>query len=109
MIANGTSLEDINKLMPSEAWDLYSTLQSGLWGYVKDYIIAYNTQEILNDLLQVNISAFSKNYKPKPLPKFEKIYPDVHLFLNNGETKKDISIDDQFRRIFGANSIKIKK
>ena len=99
LIANGVSLEDISKLTPSEAYDLWITLQCGLWGFKKDYLINYNTQCILHDIGQILIAVNSKKHKNKSFTNFDKLYPNVDLFMNCGRTKKPTDINDKFRKL----------
>ena len=69
---------------------------------MKDYSIAYTTQGILNDILQAILSVFNKNYRAKEL-KFEKLYPDLFLFLNANQKEK--TMDDKFKEIFRNNGV----
>ena len=107
LISNGFSLKDINNLSIQEAQDLWVGLQNGLWGFTKDYMLAYNQNYFLHLLKETLIGVNSnKPYRAKPFVKFDKLYPQVDFFLN-GKDPKDTDVNEKFKLCFRMHGSKV--
>ena len=81
-------------------FDIAYLLRSGVIGWQADargdysaYVQGHNLQQLL---IQVN----SKNYKPKPAPQFQELFPE-HQRLHMLDKKKEVDLDSKLESVLG--------
>ena len=109
LTTSGFSLKEFNQLTMSEVNDYWIGLHHGLWGFTKDYLLAYNTQLFIHNMNETTIALnSSKRYKPKPFPKISRIYPQFEYFLNGGKDSSDVhEINNKFKNFFRLHGSKV--
>ena len=90
-----------------EAQDLWVGLQNGIWGFSKDYMLAYNQNYFLHQLKETLIGVnSSKPYRAKPFVKFDKLYPNVNIFMT-GQGENDVDVNEKFKMFFRMHGSKV--
>jgi hypothetical protein len=97
MLANGSSLDTVDRLPLTDAQDLYHTLRNGLWGPYGTFYQNYNTylSAHLNKEVAVAVASGKKYKATEPL-KFHELYPvaDDFLTLGLGKVVREVKTKD---------------
>ncbi len=90
----GVSLSDIDQLTIEDTRNLWDSLQAGIWGPQKDYILAYNQLSVSHLTTQIVSSALGGNIKP--LAELDKLFPGFYRYASlNKDTNPELSISDK--------------
>jgi hypothetical protein len=91
LLASGSDLETVDSLSVEDYHNLYISMQMGLWGPYKSYLIAHTISQRL-DMIHDRQGqvVMGKKWKPVQPAKFHELFPEIDkaASLGKGENRR---------------------